>query len=509
VRRLARLALLAALPGSCGAVACGGSERPATAARPALAGVIVLCVDTLRADAVAPSRSGPALLPSVAEFARDATAFADATAAAPWTGPSVASLVTGLLPSRHGLDVGFDEAASKVMSPAVPTLATRLRAEGWFTSACTAGGWVTPLQGLGQGFDYFSSDFDRMDPGEFVAQWQERRPKDRPYLLFLHTFVAHDPYGDKSGAEQGRCSARDDAVRLADAVSVHLDRGDRVPADLFGDAIVLRWGDACDCLAFEDRLGAVRVQNLLAGTLAWTQGGWRDDAAAGQSVARRLRAAYDAGLSALDRRLERTFAALREAGAFRDAAIVFAGDHGEAFGEGGCLYHGQSLHDAVLRVPLIVRAPGRLPGGVEVRGGCSLVDVLPTVLDLAGLPAAEGIQGRSLVPLAVGTGRGSPAVAEGRRAATATRPEIGLVSVRVPEAKYVLEYDVASGAIVREMLFDLVGDPHETEPLAPAQRPYGASFAGACAGARAEVVHRALGGGSAEPASGRDRGPVR
>jgi arylsulfatase A-like enzyme len=465
---------LAAL--GCGAVACGGGP-PADPPLPRLNGIVVFCVDTLRADALGSPDRGPGRLPSVALLAKEGVTFADATASAPWTGPAVASLLTGLTPARHGFGLGFDETATRRLSPSVNTLAELLQAHGWFTTAMTGGGWVSPEQGLGQGFDFFTSEFDLLEAPSLIQEWARRRPKDRPFFLFLHTFAPHDPYGDKSSYYRGGCREQPDVGAVADEILATFERREPIPPHLYAEAMRIRWADPCGRLSFERRLGPDHVRAILQHSLEWAQGEWRDQPGVGPDYADRLRAAYDDGLAYADRRIDEALRALRDTGISRSTAIVLCGDHGEAFGEGGHLHHGQSLHDALIHVPLVVVAPGRLPAGSLVRGGCGTVDVLPTLLDLARITVPEGLDGRSLLPLVRGETTGRPVISEAQRMPVQGRPAAGLASVRTPRAKWVLEYDLASGVVLDESVFDLVADPQETTPLPPsAVRAQGPTF---------------------------------
>jgi arylsulfatase A-like enzyme len=497
VTRLSVLGLLPLATLACGAVACGVPAQPVPRDH-GPPGIVVICMDTLRADAVGlPGKGGslpglsPGRLPSVEAFARDAVVFGDATAPAPWTPPSVASLLTGLRPAGHGVGARLHDYGPHPLSPAVRTFAEILEERGWFTSAATSGGWLTPEQGVGRGFASFSSDFDLHDPAEVVAHWQATRPRGRPFFLFLHSYVAHDPYGDKDVVAQGRCGDVSEAERVADGIIEAVDNGKPAPDDLYSDMVRIRWTDKCGRTTLDHRLGTERLRIVLPRAYAWNQGGWRDDPARGDRLAARLKASYEEGLSFVDQRLARTFEALEAARLPKGTVVVFTADHGEAFGEDGHLYHGQSLNDAVLRVPLIVRAPGKLTGGKVVRGSVSLVDVLPTVLDLVGVPVPARLDGRSLLPMVRGEVKPVPSVAEAERTAVGDRPVIGMVCVRTRAAKWVFEYEVATGSWVREYLYDLREDPEERTPLSLDAGPgYGVTFCRAVMQAREEVLAR-------------------
>jgi arylsulfatase A-like enzyme len=119
---------------------------------------------------------------------------------------------------------------------------------------------------------------------------------------------------------------------------------------------------------------------------------------------------YDAGIRHMDETTLRPLLDdLRDYGLERDTLVVFTSDHGEAFLEHGRFLH-DDLHGETLHVPLVLRFPGRVPAGTRVTAPARLLDVMPTILDLLGVPAPPGspLQGRSLAALA----RGSPGAAE-------------------------------------------------------------------------------------------------
>jgi arylsulfatase A-like enzyme len=119
--------------------------------------------------------------------------------------------------------------------------------------------------------------------------------------------------------------------------------------------------------------------------------------AAGATAVEIDSALYDAEIAYTDVELAKLLDALREAGVLENAVVIVTADHGEEFGEHGGRYHGAHLHDEVLRVPLLILAPAILPAGVRRSGPAGLVDLLPSVLELTGLPVPEYLSGISLV----------------------------------------------------------------------------------------------------------------
>ena len=204
----------------------------------------------------------------------------------------------------------------------------------------------------------------------------------------------------------------------------------------------------------------------------------------------RAPAAYRAGLGHADAIFAQTLAALDALDLPADTIFVVVGDHGEALGEHGTLSHGRFLHDEMVRVPMLVRAPGRLPAGRVVQGSCGLVDLAPTLLELAEASVPGAFDGRSVVPLAMGEAQGHPVIAEEDRTVVgAAAPRaLRVVSVRTDAAKWMLTYDVRTRQVLGTELFDLATDPGETKPLVGVEPAhFGAVFCNAVAQARSRI----------------------
>lgn len=364
-------------------VAASVLERP-TPPRPALPALavppaagpslVLLVIDTLRADAIEPAGE-------LADFARRGTDFRQCVSAAPWTLPAMGSLLTGLVPSQHGA-----LSALTPLAEDVTTLAELLRANGYATAAFTGGAFVGAGHRLDQGFEHFDARCERrfapfrthvplvwrlaknryfpllwlvrwVDEvrgfeGVLAAAraWGERRKEardDRPFFLLLHTYQVHDYYLYDPPLDEARRGSRSElSARFAGRLSVH-------PSEL---------------------------------------------AAASQADLDVFRALYEGRVRALEARipeLERWVSAL----AGEDAAWVITADHGEGFDAArGRVHHGGRLHDDLLRVPLFLRAKGRIPEGRVIEETVRSVDVLPTALDLLGLSVPPGLAGESLLP---------------------------------------------------------------------------------------------------------------
>lgn len=202
-----------------------------------------------------------------------------------------------------------------------------------------------------------------------------------------------------------------------------------------------------------------------------------------------LRSKYRRGLGLLDGGVGRFLSRIEPIAPSGSTVVIVTTDHGEALGEHALLGHGRWLHDVLTRVVLAVHAPGRVPAGV-VRGSATHADVIPTVLELCGLPTPEGIDGRSLVALARGRAPGHPVIAEEHRreadAESITMKRV--VSARDERSKFIGTLDSRTLSVV-EQWFDLVEDPGELHPKPALDlSTRGAAFAEAVVAARARLA---------------------
>ena len=286
--------------------------------------VVVLTLDTLRADRLGCYGASVVSTPNLDGLAREGVLFEEVAATVPLTFPSHSSMFTGLLPPRHGVrdNGGFFLDATRT------TLAERLKGAGYATGAFV-GAWVLESKwGLAQGFDHYADHFDLsryktvslgtvQKPGDEVMdgalKWLET-VRDRRFFAWVHLYDPHTPY-DPPEPYRSRYRGQPYLGEVA-----------------YTDAVVGR-------------------------LLAWLR---------------------DGGL--LDRTL-----------------VVVTADHGESLGEHGESTHAYFVYDSSMSVPLIVRTPWGDHG--RVRAQVSGVDLMPTVLDLLGQDAPEGIDGRSLARL--------------------------------------------------------------------------------------------------------------
>jgi arylsulfatase A-like enzyme len=339
-------------------------------------------IDTWRTDAIGASGSGRVKTPNLDKFANDGLFFPAAWSSATLTAPSHATILTGLEPYHHGVrdNTGFR------LSSATPTLATRLRANGYATAAFVSAHPLARIRGLDQGFTEYD---DRCAPGNLlsvVPRWRQGsetidaarvwlRTAPERYFLWVHLYEPHDPYAPPEPYRTSYAGAR-----------------------YFGE------------VAYTDELVG------------------------------RLKAAVGAPGE-------------------RDALWIISGDHGEALGDHGEATHSLFVYEATARVPLIFWAPGSIPAG---KGGFArLVDIVPTVLALAGIPQPGDVDGRSLLP-----------------AESASSPHVAYMETMYP----FLNFGAASVRAVTDgrykvidvpqrEVYDLQDDPAEARNLAGRETP--------------------------------------
>ncbi|MFW5926402.1 MAG: sulfatase-like hydrolase/transferase [Myxococcota bacterium] len=403
------------------------------AARPRPEHVLVYLVDTLRADKLRPYNADTRVkTPGLAKFAETAATFLDARSQDNWTKPSVATLLSSLMPWEHTATKGN----SKVPA-SVDLLPEMLGEHGFHTGAFIANGYVSNKFGFGQGWDTYRNYIreHRRTDAEFVAadalDWLDQRPEDEPFFLYVHTIDPHVPYRPPDEFLEPYGNPRY-----------------RGPVNFGRDATLL--GNI--------KTGKVRLRK-------------RDKA--------HLEALYDGEISYHDVHFAAILDGLERRGLADDTLVVVTSDHGEEFWDHGSVGHGHSVYDELLRVPLLIRMPG-MAEGQALRADAGLVDVVPTLLDALGLPVPEHLAGRSLLPELSGEPPPAPAgtvsgFLDNWRALAVGRTK--LVQRGAHDAR----------------LYDLHDDPDENRNVA-ADRPVALRHARALLGLRladAEPVRRA------------------
>lgn len=330
--------------------------------------IIFIEIDPLRADALK-STGGMREAPTLDALAKRGYTFTNAVAASSWTLPSAMSLMTGVYPSRHGIinkellrdspNKEIIPASLQVTAPHITPLVTLFRSHGYATGGFAGGAALDPSYGFADGFDVYESPGDFEDIASSSAKAIDfiRKNKNKKIFVFLHGFDVHGQYMPPQGLDKRFVSSS-------------------YKGSLIGNTVEQK---------------ELREQGVRQGSVYITD----DDAMF-------LRAIYDEKVSLMDARIGEFLAAYHALGLEQKTVIVFSSHHGEEFYEHGRIDHGMTLYDEVLRVPLIVVLPGGAKGkriDRQVRN----VDILPTILDIVGIPIparmAELIDGVSVVPL--------------------------------------------------------------------------------------------------------------
>jgi arylsulfatase A-like enzyme len=369
--------------------------------------VVLILVDTLRADRTTIHGYERATTPHLATRARSAVVFEGAHSQAPCTFPSVNSLLTSREPFHF-----YDQPVGSFAIPAsIPTLAEILGRSGYATFAVSASSVVraTPSKvnkagGFGAGFATFDESCESRDAtcvnSRAIAL---ARAAPAPFFAYLHYMDPHHPYASPPGFRN------------------HFAKPDpRMPRRILD-------GDPGPILASLYNRKEKRD---------WTR-----------EVAY-LSDAYDDEIRSLDAALDLLLEQLPTITPDRDTIVILASDHGEDFLEHGHLMHCRSLYETSLHVPLVMWLPGM--SGRRIAAPVQNVDIVPTLLDYLGIEA-PGLDGRSLRALIDGRGEQAPAYA----ALYAQRATI--------DGQLKLLYDLDR---VEARLFDLVADPGERNDLA-------------------------------------------
>jgi arylsulfatase A-like enzyme len=304
--------------------------------------VVLVTIDTLRADHCSAYGYARDTTPVMRRLASEGVLVEAAYAPMATTAPSHATLLTSLYPIAHGCVRN-----GRFLREQHVTLAERLKAAGYRTSAVVSSFVLSPRFGFGQGFGSFDSRFEDARPRDarqttarkafsrtadattlVALDWLARRQRDRPFFLWVHYFDPHEPYAPPE--------------------------------------------------AFRRRFRQTGPDEVAA--------------------------RYDGEVAFADEQLGRLLDALDQAGERTRTLVVLTADHGEGLGDHGHMTHSVNVYEEAVRVPLVFRWPGTVPAGRRLAGPVEMVDVTPTVLELLGLPLAPPLHGTSFA----GALRGQP-----------------------------------------------------------------------------------------------------
>lgn len=392
--------------------------------------IILLTVDTLRADHMALYGHMRNTMPTMEDFAKTAVVFDNAVVPRGSTRPSYASMLTGLHPYRHGV-----HHPQTMLHTDLVTLPEILRSAGYNTVAFISNFiMVGQLSGLNQGFDLYDDSFkayrhDSLDAErceriagdtvKAILKWLNSDPR-QPFFLFINLIDPHGPY---QPPERFRSLYRSTKVRI-------LDR-DKIPG-------YLRVAGQLNYHDYVDR--------------------------------------YDAEIRYADEALSVLVDGLVKRGLWDDSLVVFTADHGESLGEHGIFFeHHYHVWEETVHVPLAIRLPRSAGGSVEsagrpatagprrIRGVCSPMDLPPTILAYLDLPCEVDFDGRNLLPCMAGND------SDDDRMLFLEYPRVrgpSAYAVRTTTHKLMKVLEPTTGKVLEQAVFNLVDDPLEQRVIA-------------------------------------------
>ncbi len=441
--------------------------------------VVVILIDTLRADHLGCYGYARPTSPCIDAIAAGGVVYERAISPAAWTPPAHASLFTGAYPSRHGV-----ERSRLVLSPALVPLPEALRRHGYRTYGVSSNYWLSRETRFDRGFDHFVESWQLVQArGVNPALFRQERRQglgldgvgERRGLARLGAAAVNGLYERATRALRRRFHAWDDgAWRVNRVVRRWAREWSRSDEPFFAFIHYmephLRYAPPgryrtlhAPAGVSRRRLGAVNQDpwRYLAGRAPMSEADFEI-----------LRALYDGEVSYVDARVGEIYGLLRQRGLLRNTFVVVTSDHGENLGEHQLMDHAYCLYDTLLRVPLIVSGPAEFPPGERVPDQVQTLDLFPTILDLADIRDEDlraQAQGRPLFQASLQDRvavaeylEPQPPVAVLRQRYPdfdGSRFDRALRAVRTARHKYIWASDG------RDELYDLEVDPGETRNL--------------------------------------------
>ena len=323
---------------------------------PQVTNVLIIGIDTLRGDHMHCAGMEWIQTPAMDALVADGVYFSRCYATAPWTLPSFASIFTGLLPYRHGA-IGGDHPG---LDDRFTTMAELFAAAGYLTTGYVSIDYLTDSFGMAQGYNASAPELpaQEMDQASLLT-WLARNlfseRRGEATFLFLHYFDVHTPYTPPAPFDR-----------------MYYDGDERAP------------GEPIMTLLRSERNRAARKTSQMYDFLA------------GVTDLQFPVKQYAAGVTYVDDHVGQVIRKLQELGLYERMLIVLVSDHGEHLGEHDVYFAHTLPYQETLHVPMIIKLPGTAHAGMVVHEPVSTLDILPTVLEVAGLPATGPLDGRSL-----------------------------------------------------------------------------------------------------------------
>jgi len=385
-------------------------------------GVILIMIDTLRKDHTSLYGYERDTTPTLAKMASEGVLFLDNISQATWTKVATTSIMTSLYPQSHGVHDSPDR-----LPAAAKTIAEIYRAGGYATASFASNGFTGRNTNLHQGFEEVHEAGSLHNQGsktsrpvvDRVVDWLERHA-DSPYFMFVHVFDPHSDFEPRAPYN----------TMWADPAEKEEHQEQRQKA--------LDYAKAKDeTRQFNELPKAEDLEATGTDAKAWMEyeKSW-----------------YDGSIRGMDAELARLLERLRSLGIAEDTLIAVVTDHGEELHEHGRMGHAMQAYGEIANVAMMLHRPGSVPAGVRVEDTTRSIDLMPTLLNLSGLPVPEAAQGRSTLPLvaAYRDASGEEARAAAAELGWETRPAVTEEHKRDHTNAYQTEYDDESYAIVFE-----------------------------------------------------------
>ncbi len=424
------LALVAAVVSFYGTPSEEGIDVRALNRTPTAPGVLLIIIDTLRADHLSCYGYEAIETPAFDRLAADGILYRKAFSQSSWTKPSIASILTGLYPSTH-------QAIHKnsLLPGEVTTLAEALGDAGYFTVGIPNNENIFPVRNFQQGFHVY----DVLEPD---------------FFFFATESAFHLTFYNQLRLIRERFLFQSKKVEHYYQDAAEVNARARKWLDAVGDGqffLFLHYMEPHDPYFVHpyDGIGYARVNNPNPSP----------------DLARVYLETYDGEIAYLDQYLGELFEYLDEMQLYDDLMIILTSDHGEEFYEHEGWWHGTTLYEEQIFVPLIIKLPGNEKAGTEVHDLVRSIDIAPTILGAVGSAIPAVMQGNGILPDSTGAVTGQVLVfseedLEGNV----------LQSVRGHEWKLIVANEGNPRGTDPEELYNLEADPAEKTNLAPGER---------------------------------------
>lgn len=384
--------------------------------------VILIVVDALRADHLSCYGYNRDTSPNIGKFAKEGVLFKNAFSQGPQTLMAIPSLFTSLYPKVIRVYKEDLPLADKFQ-----TLPEVLNKYGYKTAAIV-GPQLKGISNFGQRFQLFDmvEGFERSRSASYMTNraidWLDKN-YSQPFFLYIHYLTVHTPY--------------------------------RLPEHYKN----IFWDGQKGLIDEKDKEALINsISQEINGNFLHSFPTYEPSLALEYIISQ-----YDGGVKFQDDQISVLLQRLKELGLSNNTLVVFTADHGEELLDHGQFFHGRSLYDELIHVPLIIRLPGVIPQGAVVTNLVGHIDIMPTILNILNIPVGDVImQGISLMPLLNKKNNASYHVRDNGLFSESYLGE--KIAVRTKEWKFVEKYDLNIGSFFDE-LYNLKRDPKETDNI--------------------------------------------